>query len=387
MTATAPVIERVECFPLAIPYPKPRRFGRHVLTSGENTIVRVTTSDGAVGLGEAIARPYVYGESQQSIVSALRNWFAPAMVGRTVFEISHIWRDWDKVARNPAAKAGLDMAVADLAAQSAGLPLWRWLGGESPAVPLSWILTYGDMKEVSAEALQRAAEGYRAFKVKISPDRGHDRELLSELRRILPAATRYYGDANGTLSRAQAVLRLPELEELGLELIEDPMAIDDITGRREVWASSPLGFLADESAQTVSELAREISHGGVDSVSIKIFRTGITKSLAMLSVAEAFNRSCVVGGQGETDLGAIIAAHFACAVNARGLTPLPAETSSSYRFSFALTGLELRPTDGTLILTERPGIGTDLDTAVLQSLAAPLWPADSQDTDGWHRVG
>jgi L-alanine-DL-glutamate epimerase-like enolase superfamily enzyme len=385
VTAATPVIERVECFPLAIPYPTPRRFGRHVLTSGENTIVRVTTSDGATGLGEAIARPYIYGESQQSIVAAMQKWFAPSLIGRTVFEIGQIWRDWDKVAQNPAAKAALDMAVADLAAQSAGLPLWRWLGGESPMVPLTWILTYGDISQVVAEAGQRAEQGYRAFKVKISPDRGRDRELLTELRRSLPASTRYYGDANATLTRAQAQLRLPELEELGLELIEDPIAIDDLAGRHEVWTTSPLGFLADESAQTVAGLAREITHGGVDSVSIKIFRTGLAKSFGLVSIAEAFSRSCVVGGQGETDLGAIIAAHFASAVNARGLTSLPAETSSSYRFSFALTGSA--PTDGTLELSDRPGVGADLDLAVLRSLAAPLWPSGTPDADGWLRVG
>jgi L-alanine-DL-glutamate epimerase-like enolase superfamily enzyme len=368
-------IDRVDVLPLAIPYPKPRRFGKHVITSGENIIVRVHTQDGLTGLGEAVSRPYVYGESAASIVHALCTWFIPETVGHSLFEVDRLWSRWDLVALNYAAKAGLDMAIHDLLAQAAGLPLWRWLGGTDPVVPLSWILTYGSPEDMLAEALEWSQRGFGSFKVKISADRAHDRSVLVTLRDGLPAGTRFYADANGTLSRSDFALRAAELAELGIEMVEDPLPPADVPARRALWAGSPVPFLADETAKSVSEAALEISDGGVDAFSVKIFRTGIHRSLEIATVARAFGRQCIAGGQGETQAGSILGAHFASALAGMGFDRYLAETSSSYRFGFDLVADGARLHDGAVHLTEAPGAGIVLDDEVTDRLAAEPWTA------------
>jgi L-alanine-DL-glutamate epimerase-like enolase superfamily enzyme len=386
MQPTTPTIVRVEFVTLDIPYPKPRRFGRHVLTSGENVLVRVIDSSGHIGYGEAVARPYIYGESATSIVHAISNWFGPSMIGMSVFDSDAIWEAWDLVAANVAAKAGLDMAVYDLQAQAVGLPLWRWLGGQVKQIPLSWILTYGTPADTLTEAQGRSAEGFEWFKVKVSADREHDTAVLRALRGGLPRSTRYYADANGTLTRSELLRRMGEFEELGIELLEDPLSPDDITTRGEVWASCPIPFLADETATTVSEAVHEIRHGGVDVFSLKIFRTGIHRSREITTIARAFGRDCLIGGQGETHVGAVIAGHVASGLIAATGGRYPAETASAYRFDFDLVASGGSLSGGRMVLTDRPGSGIEIDEDVVARLASPtVWNANDK-SGNWFRV-
>jgi L-alanine-DL-glutamate epimerase-like enolase superfamily enzyme len=363
----------VEIRPLSIPYPKPRRFGRHVLTAGDNILVRVHSTDGHVGIGESISRPYVYGESMPSICHAILEWFGPSIEGMSVFDTDAMWRAWDLVAANYAAKAGLDMAIHDIQAQVVGLPLWRWYGGEQRRIPLSWILTYGDPGAIAEEALAWSERGYGSFKVKISADPAHDREVLSRLRDELPEATRFYADANGVLSRADFVARADELVDFGIELLEDPVATAAVGTRRTVWASSPIPILADETAKNVGEAAVEVETGGVDAFSLKIFRTGIHRSQEIATIARAFSRECLIGGQGETQVGSIIAAHYASGLAAQGFDRYPAETSSSYRFAFDLIGDGARAVGGAVELTDDLGSGITLDDDVVEGLATDTW--------------
>jgi L-alanine-DL-glutamate epimerase-like enolase superfamily enzyme len=386
MTTQAPTIELVEFVTLDIPYPKPRRFGRHVLTAGENVLVRLTDSAGHVGYGEAVSRPYIYGESATSIVYAISNWFGPSMVGMSVFDTAAIWDAWDLVAGNIAAKAGLDMAVHDLQAQAVGLPLWRWLGGRATEIPLSWILTYGSPEDTLAEARGRSDEGFEWFKVKVSADAEHDRAILTTLREGLPASARFYADANGTLTRSELLRRVGEFQDLGIELLEDPLAPDDITTRGEVWTSCPIPFLADETAKTVAEAVHEIRHGGVDVFSLKIFRTGIHRSRQITTIAQAFGRDCLLGGQGETHVGAVIAAHVASGLIETTGGRYPAETASAYRFDFDLVASGGKLSNGRLVLTDRPGSGIEIDDEIIARLASPIaWNANERD-GSWFRV-
>ena len=364
------VVEAVEVLPLSIPYPSPRRFGRHVLTSGENIVVRVRDSDGRVGLGESIPRPYVYGESAKSIVHAIIEWFGPAVMGRPILDIDDMWRTWDGVAANFAAKAGLDMAIHDLQAQAVGLPLWRWLGGTSQTIPLTWILTYGTSAAVCEEAVRRWSEGYSCFKVKISNDRAHDRDMLQRIRSELPETARLYADANGSLTRAEFLRRIPELIEYGVESVEDPLIPGYMESRHSLGSATQMPILADETAKSPEEAANEIMSGAVDLFSLKIFRTGISRSRDIARIARAFGRDCLVGGQGETQVGAAIAAHFASSLYAMGFDHYPAEVSSSYRFDFDTTHGGQQLIAGSLHLSDAAGSGIVLNEEVLAKLSS-----------------
>jgi L-alanine-DL-glutamate epimerase-like enolase superfamily enzyme len=109
--------------------------------------------------------------------------------------------------------------------------------------------------------------------------------------------------------------------------------------------------------------------GGVDIFSIKIFRTGLSVSRDIVGLALALNRQCMIGGQGETHLGAAISAHFSSALRERGCAPYPAETSTSYRYDFNLLGQRPEFRDGKMVLSAKPGLGVELDFDVVKMLS------------------
>lgn len=376
------IIREVHVRPLIIPYPDVRKFGRNALTQGEHVFVRVVTEGGIEGLGEAVSRPYIYGESIASIVHAIKTWLSPEIVGKSAFDNAYFWRRWSRLAGNHSAKAALDMALVDIQARSVGLPLWRWCGGTDREVPLSWILTYGSVDETVAEAVRRAGQGYRYFKVKVSDDARGDRRLLEALRKALPDDCAFYGDANGAISPGTALARIDEFWRLGMKFIEDPVSVFDYATKKKIHSASPIPLISDESARTVQECAHELSVNCIDIFSIKIFRTGFSQSRDIETLAHSFNKGCIVGGQGETHLGAVLSAHFASGIRAGGSAPFPAETSSSYRYDFNILSKKPAFEDGKMVLPETPGSGVELDYGIVRRFAQDT---DSPD-DPWIRV-
>src|SRR5690242_2323046 len=149
-------IRSVEAIPFRVPFTVPRRWARGLLTHADHVLVRITTEDGIVGQAEAPPRPTIYGESQRGIVTAIEEWF-----GRILSELASI-------AWNPTPKAAIDMALTDIRAQAAGVPVWRLLGGFSDRVPVSYRapdLAIPEQVEACLDARERY--GIDAFKIKV----------------------------------------------------------------------------------------------------------------------------------------------------------------------------------------------------------------------------
>ena len=74
-------ITAVEAIPVALPMVRPAAFASGTIDTARNVVVRVYSDAGVVGCAEAQPRPYTYGETQESIVRTVREWFAPRLIG------------------------------------------------------------------------------------------------------------------------------------------------------------------------------------------------------------------------------------------------------------------------------------------------------------------
>ena len=93
-------------------------------------IVKMHTDAGLTGLGEATVSALWSGETQGTVLALIREYLAPALVGRDPRDITAIRRTMDFLVKlNPFTKSALEMACWDLAGKSAGLPVWQLLGG------------------------------------------------------------------------------------------------------------------------------------------------------------------------------------------------------------------------------------------------------------------
>jgi L-alanine-DL-glutamate epimerase-like enolase superfamily enzyme len=209
------------------------------------------------------------------------------------------------IGRNAAAKAGISTALHDLVGKRLGLPLWR-LWGLDPTAPLSSFTIGIDEPERMREKVREAA-GYPILKVKVGTPR--DREVLEAIRAESPAAT-IRVDANTGWTLKQALAALPMLGEMGVELIEQPLAPSDLDGLRTLRAQSPIPIVADESCVGLLDIPRLA--GVVDGINIKLAKCGsLREALRMVHAARAHGMLVMLGCMVETTVGVAAAVQLA----------------------------------------------------------------------------
>lgn len=257
---------------------------------------------GCVGYGEAAPAAY-HGESRATVTAALER-LAPAAAAvgdPALVEAIHAAMA-GALAGHRAARAAIDIACHDWLGRRLGVPLWRLLGGDREAAPpSSYTVAIGDRAAVAASLADGA--GFAVLKVKMG-DAG-DLERLRAVRGQTAKPIRV--DANGGWPRETALARLPLLAELGVELLEQPLAEDDLDGLSAVRAAAPLPVVADEPARTAGDLARLA--GRVDAVNVKLAKAGgIRPALAMIQAARALGLRVMLGCMVESSIGIAAAA-------------------------------------------------------------------------------
>lgn len=315
-------IVSIEAVPFSLPYLEPFRMASGEVLEAAHVLIRVHTDEGLTGVAEAVSRPMIYGESQESVVAAVRYWFEPALTGADPFNVEHAHQVLASVAANETAKGAIDIALHDIRGQAAGRPTWQLLGAAQPGLRVTGMLGLGSTEAVVAAATQaRESYGITSFKVKIDADVTAGLNVLGALRDRLGPDAVLYADANQSLRADSAVRFLRGAEEIGLAFLEEPVPGDDVTGRARVAAASPVPVMADESARTVAEAGRQLTSGSARAVSVKPARTGYTQSARILGLAEGLHCRTVIGSQGDSALGALTSATFGAAFTSTSREP------------------------------------------------------------------
>lgn len=351
-------ISRVEAIPVNIPYHHPVRWATGYADTADHVVVRVETDAGLVGITEAVPRPSIYGESQVGAVHALTEWIAPLLVGEDPFALERIWMKLNQIAYNHTVKGAIDLALHDIAAQAAGVPLWRYLGGWTDRVQVTWMVHLKSPGEVAEEVQAQADRGFRCFKLKGGVDPKGDVEMVRLIRRQLGDQVSLYVDANQGYTMTQALQTCKALAELGVLFIEEPLPVGNLPARRQLARANLLPVLGDDSCFTPADVARELAAGAVQILSIKPPRTGAALTRRIIALGEAHGAPCLIGTQGEAMLGTLASAHVGAAF---AQFKYPGEFSLFTLLTDDLLAESLRIEGGWIHLPDRPGIGAVLD--------------------------
>lgn len=310
-------IERMQARILDIPTIRPHKLSFGSISRQSPVIVQLWLKDGACGFGEAatIGGPSWNEESPESILHAIQNYLAPALIGQDAGGFEAALARMDKACKgNAFAKSAVEMALIDAVARTRGLPAWQLLGGKMrQSLPLAWTLASGDVARDLEEAQRRLDEKrHRIFKMKIGARLpADDVDHVSQIARGLQGRATLTVDVNQAWDGNTARRYLPQLIESGVTLIEQPVAKWNVAALKELSASLQGALImADETVCTVQDammLAREkASHV----FSLKVAKHGgliCTRKVA--AVAEAADIGWYGGTMLETSLGSAASAH------------------------------------------------------------------------------
>ena len=347
---------------LELPLRDPFRIARESHDAGQRVVTVVAElrdeadgPDGPVGLGEGYPDRY-YGDTpatMAAIVPVLLDALGPieADFRGSADDVRAALEDAEglmtaAVAHHGAAKCAIDIALHDLVGKRLGLPVRELIGMTGDPPPTDFTLGL-DEPAVVAERAQRAGD-FPALKIKVGG--AADLATLEAVRSVYAGPIRV--DANTGWTPEGAVALLPELERLGVELIEQPFPARRLDQLRWFQERSPLPIVADESAVTIEDLDGLV--GVVAGVNVKLAKCGgLGPARRMLERARSLGFRTFLGCMEETSIG--IAASAAVA-------PLAEWIDLDGNLLLAddpATGLELL-SDKRWRLADRPGLGLEL---------------------------
>lgn len=280
-----------------IPVETPRTDAVQAFLKQETIFVHLETSDKIEGIGYS----YTIGTGGTSVLSMLRDYMLPELVGLDSDRIEHIWNSIYYSTRatttgviTSLAIAAIDTALWDIRGKRTKLPLWKLVGGFSSRIPLydtegGWL--HIDKKELVESALASKGKKLTGVKIKIGkPDATEDLERLMAVRKSLGANFNIMVDANQSMTLAESKKRVKLFEQVGLFWIEEPMPADDVQAHSELVKFSSIPIAVGESIYSLGQFHQYMQRGAADYIQVDVARVGgITPWLKVAHLAEAFN--------------------------------------------------------------------------------------------------
>ncbi len=363
-------ITRFDLRLVRVPYRAPIDWASVSEDAGEYLLLRVCTDEGLSGLAEAADKPTWSGSTARLTAHTLRELYEPLVVGKDPLAPERIWAALDRVGGWTTAKSLLDVALADLAARHAGLPLWKHLGGWTDTTQVAWLVPRGPADRRLAETEQAVAQhGFTALKVKIGTDPAADVRLVRRLHETFGAGMHLAVDANSGYTRHEALKVAAGLAEHDVVLFEDPCPLPPGPLTTELLRQFPVPILVDKQARGFPQVQALVA-AGAPAVAIKLTRTGYRWAERTRQLCEDAGVLVAVGLNAETGLGSLMSLHFHAAH--RHLQEVPSENSFFLLLREDVLAEPLRIVGGRITLPSAPGLGAELDERALERLSEPL---------------
>lgn len=368
------VIRKVEAIAARVPYRDTFVIGRGLVASGgqfgQYVYVRVESSGGQVGWGETIALPSWSYETVESIVSTVEKYLAPIVLNRSPFDQEWFGKQFDErltpaISHGfPFAKSAVQIAVLDLAAQIAGLPLHRMLGGKvHDRLDLCFAVSIDTPKGMAEAAA--ALRAVRCLKVKVSGEPEIDAERLHAVAEARPDAALWI-DANQSYRPVNLETFLKRIEGVGqVRCLEQPVPSVDWLGMRRARERTNLPIAVDEGCFNAYDVARLARMEACDLVVLKVAKAAGPRScLRSAAVAQASGLGLLGSGLTEAGIGFAASVHVFSTLDL--LLP-PELNGPRFLADLMVEGLDIR--DGAVRVPDEPGLGVRVREDAIRRLA------------------
>lgn len=344
---------------LGIPLKKPFKTALRTVNFAESTIIIVNSDDGRVGYGEAPPTAVITGDTNGSIIGAVKESLEKAIVGEDIENIERIMHKLDRViVRNTSARAAVDMAIYDLFGKLYNAPVYKLLGGYRDRIETDITISVNEPEEMKEDAIKFVNRGFTALKIKVGMDSEKDFERVKAVRQEVGYGVKIRLDANQGWRAKEAVRVIKRMEDVGLniELVEQPVKAWDIEGLKFVTDNVDTQVMADESMFSPYDAFKILSVRAADLINIKLMKCGgIHNALKIVAIAEACGVECMLGSMIESKLSVTAAAHLACAK--RNITRFDLDTALLLARDPVVGGIKNEAP--ILAVPDKPGLGIE----------------------------
>ena len=331
-----------------------------------SVIVKLETSEGIIGYGEAVADEHVTGETWESVYYTIKSTLAPRIIGKNPLNIEKIHDAMDQVIYSaPTAKAAIDIACFDIAGKKLNQPIYQLIGGRfHKKFPITHVISISDSKKMAEEARKMINKGYRSLKIKVGKNIDQDIERIHTIRQAVGNQIPIRIDVNQGWKDSSTTLKVLEpLQKLKIDWLEQPILADDILGMAELKEKSLFPIMIDEGLKGMKDMREVINQRAADKVNIKLMKCGgIYPAVKLVHQAEMANIECQIGSMVESSIGT--AAGYHVAFSKKNITSV--ELTGPLKFSKDVGNLKYEIP--YIQLNTKSGLGIKVDEEMLQQL-------------------
>ena len=359
-------IDRIDTFIIDVPTIRPHVLAMATMHSQAMVIVRLTDSDGVEGVGEGTTIGGLsYGEeSPESIKSAIDTYIAPILRACSPVQVGATMAAIGKMVRgNHFAKCAVETALLDMAGKRRGLPVSELVGGGRlrSSLPVAWTLASGDTaRDIEEGEAMLAQRRHRIFKLKIGK-----RPVRDDVAHVAAICRAFEGrasvrvDVNQNWSESQAGLGMGLLHDAGVDLVEQPVARDEVDAMARLSAGNAVPLMADESLNGPRSAFRLAAAAAAQVFAIKIAQSG---GLLAAGEVAAIGTAAGVGLYG----GTMLEGPVGTAASAHAFSTFPdlawgTELFGPLLLTEDLLEIPLRYADFELEVPTGPGLGIAFD--------------------------
>ncbi|TWT27688.1 mandelate racemase/muconate lactonizing enzyme family protein [Planomicrobium sp. CPCC 101110] len=344
-------------------------------------ILKLETDTGLIGYGEAVPDEHVTGEHVSGTFEILKQVLLPRVLGQNPFDIETIHFLMDaSIARNPAAKAAVDIACHDLMGKAANQPVYNLIGGRAhESLQYAKVLSIEAPAVMAEKAAAAKNSGFSSLKLKLGLDEpAMDIARVYAVRKAVGEAMPIRIDVNqGWKTAGVAIQAINQLQAANLAWVEQPIRMGDLRGLAEIRQKTSVPVMADESVHSMEDVLEIIRLGAADLINIKLMKAGgIFPAVGMAKAAEKAGIAAQIGSMVESSIGS--AAGYHAVMSRRNIRS--AELTGPLLFKEEIGDLEFKPPH--VHLSGKPGLGVMVDKAQLNKLtikSAVLDRSEQQD--------
>ncbi len=358
------IISTISIYKLSIPLKQPFVISLGPQYDADNIIVVIKTNQGITGWGECSPYMSINGESMDTCF-IVGQYLAKALKGKDALDIEACTKAMDYIiTRNENSKSAFDMALYDIAAQHAQVPLYKFLGGaKNKIISTDMTVGLGSPAKMAMEAMEYKAAGFPSIKVKLGTTVVEDVARIKAIREAIGNELPLRIDANQGWTVETAIEVLNALAVYDIEHCEEPIAKWNYMELPHVRKNSPIKIMADESCFDHHDAERLAKLNAVDYFNIKLGKSGgIFNALKIVEVAKANNLKLQVGCFMESRLAITALVHFAYSSDL--IVHYDLDTPLLLKDDPVIGGMVFNE-NGIVEINEALGIGAKIDETVL----------------------